>query len=123
VKLRFLLFGLAPLINLFSCQSTSIAFPELEEISEPNSEPIYVSVEGFEAAIDTNSIQWDQTYLKVVTVSTEYEALVIYDCQDYRSAELMVGNGTEDMEPVVEPVWNYRDTGFTRAVCNTATEN
>ncbi|MFH7242462.1 MAG: hypothetical protein ACHWZW_06380 [Spirulina sp.] len=100
-----------------------IAFVEATQIAEPDSEPRYVGVEGFEAAIDANSIQWEQSYLKVVTVSTEYEALVIYDCQNYRSAELMLGDGIGEMQPVQEPVWNNRDPGFARAVCNTATAN
>jgi hypothetical protein len=100
-----------------------IAFVEVTQIAEPDSEPRYVGVEGFEAAIDANSIQWEQSYLKVVTVSTEYEALVIYDCQNYRSAELMLGDGVGEMQPVQEPVWNNRDPGFARAVCNTAAAN
>lgn len=100
-----------------------IAFLEVTQIAEPDSEPRYVGVEGFEAAIDTNSIQWEQSYLKVVTVSTEYEALVIYDCQNYRSTELMLGDGIGEMQPVQEPVWNNRDPGFARAVCNTAIVN
>lgn len=100
-----------------------MAFPEVTQISEPNLEPSYVGVEGVAAAIDINSIHWEQPYLKVVTVSTEYEALVVYDCQNYRSAELMLGDGIGEMQPIQEPVWNNRDPGFARAVCNTASAN
>jgi len=100
-----------------------MAFPDVTQISEPDSEPSYVRVEGFEAAIDANSIQWDQPYLKVVIVSTEYEALVIYDCQNHRNAEIIVGDGIGGMQPAQDPVWNNRDTGFTRAVYDTAAAN
>jgi hypothetical protein len=123
MKLKFYFFGLVSLTSFLFSQHTAVAFPEITEILEPDSEPNYVYVEGVEASIDTNSIQWDENYLKVVTVSTEYEALVIYDCQNYRSAEIMVGDGIGEMQPVQEPVWNNRDPGFARAVCNTATEN
>lgn len=123
VKPRFLFLYLASILTLGCNQHAAVAFPEITEISEPDSEPSYVYVEGVEASIDVNSIQWDENYLKVVTVSTEYEALVIYDCQNYRSAELMLGDGIGEMQPVQEPVWNNRDPGFSRAVCNTATEN
>jgi len=123
MKLRPIYFILTSIVCLISSQNIAIAFPELTQISEPDLEPRYVNVEGFEAAIDVNSIQWDQNYLKVVTVSTEYEALVIYDCQNYRSTELMIGDGIIDMQPVQKPAWNNRDSGFSRAVCNTANRN
>lgn len=123
MKSRFLFLCLTSILSLGCNQNASVAFPEATQISEPDSESSYVRVEGFEAAIDANSIQWEQPYLKVVTVSTEYEALVIYDCQNYRSAELMLGDGIGEMQPVQEPVWNDRDPGFARAVCSTATAN
>lgn len=123
VESRFLFLCLASILPLVCNQNASMAFPDIPQISEPSSDPSYVGVEGFEAAIDVNSIQWEQPYLKVVTVSTEYEALVIYDCQNYRSAELMLGDGTGEMRPVQESVWNNRDPSFARAVCDTATEN
>jgi hypothetical protein len=123
MKSRLLLLCTTAILSLACNQHAAVAFPELTGILEPDSEPNYVYVEGVEASIDANSIQWDGNYLKVVTVSTEYEALVIYDCQNYRSAEIMVGDGIEEMQPVQEPVWNNRDSGFARAVCNTATAN
>ncbi|NJL85468.1 MAG: hypothetical protein HC886_05045 [Leptolyngbyaceae cyanobacterium SM1_1_3] len=119
----FFFLGLASTLYLAYNQNASMAFPEVTQISEPNLEPSYVGVEGVAAAIDINSIHWEQPYLKVVTVSTEYEALVVYDCQNYRSAELMLGDGIGEMQPIQEPVWNNRDPGFARAVCNTASAN
>ena len=82
MKARFLLLCLASILSLGCNQNASMAFPDVTQISEPSSEPSYVGIEGIEASIDVNSIQWDENYLKVVTVSTEYEALVIYDCQN-----------------------------------------
>lgn len=123
MRSRPIYFILASVLCLVYSQNIVMAFPEVTQISEPDLEPRYVSVEGFEAAINVNSIQWDQFYLKVVIVSTEYEALIIYDCQNYRSAELMIGNGIIEMQTVQEPVWNSRDPGFSRAVCNTANRN
>lgn len=121
LKPHFLSLFCTPILIFQATAAT--AFPELGQISEADTEPTYVQVEGFEAAIDANSIEWDKQYLKVVTVATEYEALVIYDCQEYRSAELAIGDGTEEMQTVQQPIWNIRDTGFLEAVCNTANQN
>ncbi len=121
--LKSILLGSVTALSFIGCITQAVAFPDVADIAGSNPTPRYVQVEGIDTAIDANSIQWNGNYLKAKTVSTEYEAIVVYDCEKYRSSQLSVGDGLSEMQRVQSPSWNDRDPSFVQTVCDTAMHN